>query len=93
LTLQLAPDVPRGRCEIVQLAIPAHKGTGAIAPHAAGTTEYVHLAQGSLEVRVGNRDYELKAGDSIGFQADVRHAYTNAGSSRALLYVVIEHTN
>jgi quercetin dioxygenase-like cupin family protein len=44
-------------------------------------------------VRVGNRDYELKAGDSIGFQADVRHAYTNAGSSRALLYVVIEHTN
>ncbi len=90
---QLAPDLPGGSCEIVQIAIPAHKGTGTVAPHAAGTTEYVHVTQGSLEVRVGNRDYELKTGDSIAFQADERHAYSNTGSSRAMLYVVIEHTS
>ena len=88
---QLAPEVPSGRSEIVEIAIPGHKGTGTLTSHAAGTIEYVHVVQGSLQVRVGNRSYELKAGDCIGFQADVRHAYTNAGSSRAILYVVIEH--
>jgi quercetin dioxygenase-like cupin family protein len=90
---QLVPDVTGGRSEIIQLTIPSRKATGALAPHAAGTIEYVHLAQGSLQVRVGNRGYQLKAGDSIGFRADVRHAYANTGSTRALLYVVVEHTN
>ena len=89
---QLAPEIPGGGCEIVQLTIPARKSTGSVAPHAPGTTEYVHLVRGSLQVRVGNRDYGLKAGDSIGFPADIRHAYTNTGSSRAILYVVIERT-
>lgn len=87
---QLAPEVAGGSTEIVEIAIPAHKETGTLPPHAAGTTEYVHLVQGSLRVRVGNRGYDLKTGDSIGFQADVRHAYSNTGSSRAILYVVIE---
>lgn len=89
---QLAPEVSSGGCEIIQIAIPARKGTGTIAPHAAGAIEYVYVAQGSLEVRVGNRDYELKTGDSIAFQGDERHAYTNGGSCRAVLYVVIEHS-
>lgn len=88
---QLAPEISGGDCEIIQLAIPSKKGTGTLAPHAGESTEYVHVVQGSLKVRVGNGDYELEAGDCIGFHADVRHAYTNTGSSRALLYVVIEH--
>lgn len=88
---QLAPDVPSGTCEIVRLTIPAHRGTGTMASHAAGTTEYVHLMQGSVNVRVGNRDYELETGDCIGFQADARHAYANTGSRPAVLFVVIQH--
>lgn len=88
---QLAPDVPGGSCEMVQITIPAHTGTGALAPHAAGTTEYVSLVRGSLVIRVGNQNYELQPGDCIGFQTDQRHAYTNKGSSGAVLYVVIEH--
>ena len=87
---QLAPDVPGGSCEIVQLVIPPRKSTGAVAPHASGTTEYVSVLQGTLRVRVGERTHELKAGDCIGFQADVRHAYENAGASRAVLIVIIE---
>lgn len=90
---QLAPDVPNGSCEIVQIVIPARKATGTLSSHAAGTIEYVTLVRGSLEVRVGNSSYGLKAGDCIGFQADVRHAYTNTGSSRAIVYVVIQHPN
>jgi len=88
---QLAPDVSGSNCEIIQITIPARKDTGTIAPHRSGTTEYVHLAQGSLEVRVGNHYYKLKAGDCAGFQADVRHAYVNKGTTRAVLFVVIDH--
>jgi transcriptional regulator with XRE-family HTH domain len=87
----LAPDVSGSSCEIIHMTIPPHKDTGTIASHRSGTTEYVHLAQGSLEVRVGNHYYKLKAGDCAGFQADVRHAYANSGSTRAVLFVVIEH--
>ena len=88
---QLAPDVSGSSCEVIQMTIPAHKDTGTIAAHRPGTTEYVHLAQGSLEVRVGARRYKLQAGDCAGFQADVRHAYANKGATRAALFVVIEH--
>lgn len=88
---QLTPEISGGNCEIIELAIPPRKATGIIGPHAPETLEYVLLMQGSLRVQVGVRHYELRAGDSITFQADVRHAYENRASSRALVYVVIEH--
>jgi mannose-6-phosphate isomerase-like protein (cupin superfamily) len=60
-------------------------------PHAPGTTENLVVAWGAVEIRVGKSRYELAAGDSIVFDADVSHDYENPGQEEALLYLVMTY--
>jgi transcriptional regulator with XRE-family HTH domain len=46
-------------------------------PHARGTTETVVVLSGSLRLLVGAAEYQLGAGDSAFFRADVTHTYEN----------------
>ena len=59
--------------------------------HPTGTKEYLVVVEGSLEISVRGETHRLREGDSITFLADAPHSYRNAGSSRALMYLVMTY--
>ena len=56
-------------------------------PHALGSTEYVVLAKGTLELRYNNAWHRLERGDSASFPADRPHAYRNPSMEEAVFFV------
>ena len=82
-------DAPR-RVEFYEVRLAA----GAVEeaePHAPGTTEYLAVSQGSVEIQVEANRLALGQGDSIVFQADVTHIYRNPGSIEAVMYLVMTY--
>lgn len=59
--------------------------------HASGTRENLVVAQGDLELSVGENLYRLAAGDAVFFCADAPHAYRNRGASEAIAYLVMTY--
>lgn len=57
--------------------------------HAVGTCEYLVVTRGVLRLKVGERTAELRERDSVFFQADIGHEYTNPGREPAVLYMVV----
>ena len=47
--------------------------------HRIGMEEYLLLIEGVLQLKIGEESYELHAGDSIRFVANVKHSYHNPG--------------
>ena len=82
-------DEPR-RVEFYELKL-APKGAEKAEAHAAGTTENLVVARGAVEIVIGTEKHELEAGDAILFEADQPHVYRNAGSSEAVLYLVMTY--
>lgn len=60
-------------------------------PHLAGTREYATVFEGQVEIRVGEKVYSLKKGDSVRFAADEKHGYKNVGKKKAELSMVISY--
>jgi transcriptional regulator with XRE-family HTH domain len=58
-------------------------------PHARGTTETLVVLTGVLRLRAADEVYELAAGDSVFFLADVSHSYENPGRVEARYHNVI----
>lgn len=52
--------------------------------------EFVHCLQGALEYRVGDRLYQVEAGDSLLFKASQTHGFHNAGDSKAIALIIID---
>lgn len=82
-------DEPR-RVEFYELKL-APRGSEKAEAHAAGTTENLVVARGSVEIVIGNEKHQLETGDAILFEADQAHVYRNAGSSEAVLYLVMTY--
>lgn len=60
--------------------------------HAPGTKENLVVAQGSVEIIVGNEaPVQLDEGDAMDFLADVPHSYRNLGVVSAVLYLVMSY--
>lgn len=62
-------------------------------PHMAGTEEYITVFGGSVEICAGQESFQLAAGDSLRFRADVPHSYRNTGSIPASLSMLIYYAN
>lgn len=60
-------------------------------PHAAGTTENITVAAGTVEILTADGTHRLNEGDSILFEADAPHGYRNAGDGDATLYLVMSY--
>jgi transcriptional regulator with XRE-family HTH domain len=86
-------DGPR-RAEFYELRL-APKAQESADAHAAGTVENLVVAEGQLELIVGEgarRDtHRLDTGDAIVFEADVAHVYTNAGAKECVMYLVMTY--
>lgn len=54
------------------------KGT----PHIARTKEYLYCSEGSINVYVDRKKYELSTGDVLSFPGDEPHAYENSHRSK-----------
>ncbi len=58
-------------------------------PHGPGTRELVVVLSGALRMIVADRAEDLTAGDSIVFNADVKHVYENPGSAESRYHDLI----
>lgn len=89
-------DGPR-RAELYELRLAA-QATEEAEAHAPGTLENLVVVAGQLEVVVhrpgGQQEtHRLEAGDAVVFEADVRHAYVNAGTNECLMYLVMTYAD
>jgi transcriptional regulator with XRE-family HTH domain len=60
-------------------------------PHARGTSETVIVLIGSLRLDVADVVYDLGAGDTVFFRADVAHSYANPGNRETRVIDVIHY--
>lgn len=60
-------------------------------PHPPGTTEYLVVSAGTLEMIVGPERHLLATGDAIMFEADAPHTYRNPGNVEVVMYLVMTY--
>lgn len=59
--------------------------------HRDGTEEFITVFDGELALTINDKQYTLKAGDSIRFKANRPHTYFNAGQSLTRLSMTIHY--
>lgn len=57
--------------------------------HGSGTQEFITVYEGSLLIRVDDKEYLIEKGDSIKFKADRVHAYENPSNQLTRMNLVI----
>jgi quercetin dioxygenase-like cupin family protein len=86
----LSPGGASGETEVYELRL-APKAVHRSDPHARGTTETLVVLTGALELGAGGATYQLLAGDSVYFHADVPHSYANKSSRETRCLDVIHY--
>lgn len=46
-------------------------------PHTKGSEEYITVYQGGLTVKIDDKEYYVDSGESLRFNADIEHTYSN----------------
>ncbi len=82
-------DGPR-RAEFYELRL-APRAVEEADAHAPGTVENLVIAEGTLDLTIGKEVHRLDTGDAIVFEADVAHAYANAGAKECVMYLVMTY--
>lgn len=83
----LSPVVPGVNFEWIRTTLPPGCDAGQYPAYAAGSHEYVVVESGSVRLTVGDETFDLDAGDSIYFAADVIHGYANTTAAPCTYYV------
>lgn len=86
----LGPMELAGKYEWYELTL-APQGELASHPHDPGTTEYLTLLNGALEVEVDGVKKKLKTGGTARYLADKSHAIRNMGKTEAKALLVVIH--
>jgi transcriptional regulator with XRE-family HTH domain len=58
-------------------------------PHFEGAREFLTVESGKVRIESGQTNEKLGRGDSATYRADVPHAIVNAGSSEAVVFLVV----
>lgn len=58
-------------------------------PHLKGTTEFITIFAGKIEIYADGHRFEIEKGESIRFKADTVHSYRNAGEEPAVLHMIL----
>lgn len=61
-------------------------------PHRQGTEEYMFILNGSLQITIGNRTFEMHEGDSIFYKAATSHAFENLTDQVVRYMIIIDST-
>src|SRR5215813_3638709 len=86
----LSPVLPGVEFELMRTTIPAGVDAGEFAPHAPSSREYLAMERGALRLTLDGVEHELRAGDSIYYAGDCRHAFANAGREPCVYYLAME---
>jgi XRE family transcriptional regulator, regulator of sulfur utilization len=82
----LSPVLPGVEFEFMRTTLGPGVNAGTFLPHAHGSREYVAVEKGTLLLTIDGEPHLLKAGDSIYYDGDCRHAFANPLRSRACVY-------
>lgn len=58
-------------------------------PHLHGTTEFITVFSGSLEIRAADKSFTVEEEESISFKGDVVHSYRNPGGETTVLQMIL----
>ena len=83
----LTPVVAGVNFEWIRTVLPAGCDAGWFPAYAPGSHEFVAVDSGTLRLRLGSREADLTAGDSVYFAADTRHGYANPGPGPCTYHV------
>lgn len=85
----LSPPLDDHGIEIALHSIPPNQSSGTLPAYAAGTRKHIYMEQGELALAVGSDRMDLKPGDSVCFNADVVHCFSNETSSLCRYVLVV----
>jgi XRE family transcriptional regulator, regulator of sulfur utilization len=83
----LSPVVPGVNFELIRSTLPPHCKADEFPAYAPNSHEYIAVESGTLRLTIGEDIFDLDAGDSIYFAADVIHRYANTTSDPCVYYV------
>jgi transcriptional regulator with XRE-family HTH domain len=58
-------------------------------PHLRGTTEFITIFAGKIELYADKQTFAIEQGESIKFKADTNHSYKNIGNEPAILHMIL----
>ena len=58
-------------------------------PHLKGTTEFITVFTGKIEIHADGQSFIVEKGESIRFKADIGHSYKNIGNESAILHMIL----
>lgn len=58
-------------------------------PHLRGTTEFVTLFAGAIEITADQKAIVVQAGESVRFQGDTTRAYRNISDQTTILHMIL----
>jgi transcriptional regulator with XRE-family HTH domain len=86
----ISPVLPGRGIDWVLNTLPPKATTGEFVGHKHGVAEYIFVLKGKLSAVVGGRTIIVSEGDSLYFEADAGHAFTNIGSGPCEYFLVID---
>lgn len=86
----LSPVLPGRGIDWVLNTLPPRATAGEFQAHRRGVEEYIYVLDGRLKAVVGSEVVTLETGDSLYFQADATHSFTNAGTRDCTYFLVID---
>jgi transcriptional regulator with XRE-family HTH domain len=86
----LSPVLPGRGIDWVLNTLPPNASTGEFVAHRRGVSEYIYVLTGKLQAVIGDRVLVANQGDSLYFEADAGHAFTNIGSGPCEYFLVID---
>lgn len=60
-------------------------------PHLKGTTEFITVFLGCLEIQTNGQHFTVGARENIRFKADTAHSYRNTGKETAILHMILSN--
>jgi transcriptional regulator with XRE-family HTH domain len=86
----LSPVLPGRGIDWVLNTLPPSASTGEFVAHRRGVSEYIFVLKGRLQAVIGDRILVANEGDSLYFEANAGHAFTNIGSGPCEYFLVID---
>ena len=86
----LSPVLPGVEFELMRTTIGPRVDAGVFSPHASGSREYLAVERGTLRLTLDGVAHTLRAGDSIYYAGDCRHAFENPGAQPCVYYLAMD---
>ncbi|MBO1004311.1 helix-turn-helix domain-containing protein [Pseudogracilibacillus auburnensis] len=88
----LSPSFSGKGLEFILHILPPLQSTGTFPAHRKGVKECIHVTHGKLQIELGEQPkiFVLEKGDSIYFEADLKHRLTNLVNEECQFYLIID---